>query len=67
MEPIRRLDELVYTVKGKKTMTLAVANGQDPHTIEAVYRGVKEGLVKAKMVGDKEKIEKLAEDKGIDS
>lgn len=39
MEPIRTLDGLVELVKGRKTMTLAVANAQDPHTIEAVYRG----------------------------
>jgi len=67
MEPIRTLDGLVELVKGRKTMALAVANGQDPHTIEAVYRGVKEGLVKAKMVGDRERIEELSREKGVDA
>jgi len=67
MEPIRTLNQLVEHVKGKETMTLAVANGQDPHTIEAVHRGVREGLVKAKLVGDRDKILELSKEKGINS
>lgn len=66
MEPIRTLNQLVEHVKGRETITLAVANGQDPHTIEAVHRGVKEGLVHAKLVGDKDKIIELSKEKGID-
>ncbi len=67
MEPIRTLNQLVEHVKGRETMTLSVANGQDPHTIEAVHRGVKEGLVHAKLVGDRDKIIELSKEKGIDS
>ena len=66
MAPIKSLDELVELIKGRKSMTIAVANAQDPYTIEAVYKGVKEGLVNAKMVGDKERIESLAREKGMD-
>ena len=38
---------------------LAVAVGEDPHTIQAVGRAAKEGLVKAILTGDKAAIQKV--------
>ena len=63
---IKKLSELVDLVKGREKKVLSVARGQDPHTIEAVARAVKEGLVDAILVGDKKKIEELCRQKGID-
>jgi len=62
MEPIRDFETLVKVVKGKKKYTLAVANGQDPHTIEAVTKAFNEGIVNVKLIGDKEKITSLAKE-----
>jgi len=66
MDPIRSLKELVDRVRGQRTMTLAVAAGEDPHTIEATHRGAKEGLVKVVLVGNKASIEKVAKEHGVD-
>jgi len=56
MEPIRKLSQLVELVKGSPSMTMAVAAGEDPATIEAIARGVLEGLISVKMVGQKDRI-----------
>ncbi len=63
---VRKLEDLEELVRGREKKTLAVARGQDPNTIEAVARAVQEGLVNAIMVGEREKIESLAREKGID-
>ena len=55
MEPIRKLSQLVERVKGGPRMTMAVA-AEDPATIEAVARGVLEGLITVKMVGAEDRI-----------
>lgn len=60
MEPIKDFSTLVNVVKNKKKYTLAVANGQDPHTIEAVTKAFNEGLVNVKLIGDIDKIKSLA-------
>ena len=46
---------------------MAVAYGQDTHTIEAVYNAWKEGLVEATLFGDKATIEQACTELGIDS
>ncbi|MCU0284797.1 MAG: phosphate acyltransferase [Acidobacteria bacterium] len=56
MEPIRNLKELEKLVKEKETPTMSVAFAQDEDTIQAVERAVKEKIVKAILVGDKNKI-----------
>jgi len=67
MEQIKKLDDLEKLLRKKKTRRLVVARGQDPNTIMAVYKAVKENLVEVTLVGDKKKIEHLCEEKGIDS
>ncbi len=62
MEPIRDFETLVEVVKKKKRYTLAVANGQDPQTIEAVSKASNEGIVNVKLIGDSEKIKSLAKE-----
>ncbi len=67
MAPVRTLSQMVDFVKGKaKTRRVAVAYGQDPDTIGAVARAVQEKIAEVVLVGDKEKIEKLCKDRGID-
>lgn len=64
---IRRLEELVAEVKASTSKpVVVVACGEDPHTIEAVAQGVNEGLIKTILVGDRTRIEKVAQEHGID-
>lgn len=60
MKPIKKLDELVEIVKKQPSVKLAVANGHDPHTIEATNKAAREGLVDVALVGDADKIEELS-------
>jgi phosphate butyryltransferase len=64
---ITTLDQIVERVKGTPTKRLAVAVAEDPHTIEAVGRAVKEKLVHATLTGDKKAIQKVADDNKIDA
>jgi len=62
---IKRLNEIVQEAKRGKPMTLSVACGDDPHTIEAVGRAVREGIVKATLIGNKGKIEKVSKEHNV--
>ncbi len=55
-----KIDIMLDLVKGREKKRLVVAAGEDPHTIEAVSRAHKEGLVDVTLVGDKGNIEKVA-------
>jgi Phosphotransacetylase len=63
---ITSLAQIVKHIKGQKPRRLAVACGEDPHTIEAVGRAVAEGLVQAVLTGNRSKIESVARDNKID-
>jgi phosphate butyryltransferase len=63
---ITTLNQIVDRVKGKPIKRLAVAVAEDPHTIEAVGRAVKEKLVKAVLTGDKGAIQKVADEAKVD-
>ena len=63
---ITTLDQIVDRVKGKATKRLAVAVAEDPHTIEAVARAVKEKLVHATLTGDEKAIKKVADEAKVD-
>jgi phosphate butyryltransferase len=63
---ITTLDQIVERVKGKTTKRLAVAVAEDPHTIEAVGRAVKEKLVHATLTGDEKAIKKVADEAKVD-
>jgi phosphate butyryltransferase len=63
---ITSLEQIVEHVKGQKPRRLAVACGEDPHTIEAVGRAVKAGLVKAVLTGSRSKIEAVARENNVD-
>lgn len=64
---IKTLDEIVVNVKSKPARRLSVACGEDPHTIEAVGRACREGLVRAVLTGSKAKIEKVAAENKVDT
>lgn len=63
---ITKLSEIVEAARQKGRKRLAVAYGQDSHTIEAVYDAYKEGLVEPTLYGDKEVIEKTCSELGVD-
>ncbi len=63
---ITTLDQIVERVKGTPTKRLSVAVAEDPHTIEAVGRAVKEQMVHATLTGDREAIRKVADAAKID-
>ena len=62
---ITKLNEVVEAALAKGRKRLAVAYGQDSHTIEAVYDAYKEGLVEPTLYGDKEVIEKVCAELSI--
>jgi len=66
VKPILKLQDLLDVVQGEATPTIAVAAGQDPDTILAINRAVKENVVKAIMVGNKEAIVRVANEKGVE-
>jgi phosphate butyryltransferase len=63
---ITTLDQIVERVKNRPIKRLAVAVAEDPHTIEAVGRAVKEKLVKAVVTGDEKAIKKVAAENKVD-
>lgn len=63
---MKRLRDLLGMAKDGGKRTLAVAAADEADTLEAVYHAVKEGLVKAVLVGDQDKIWRIAKERGID-
>ena len=64
---IQHLSELVEEARKKGKKRLAVAYGQDSHTIEAVYAAYREGLVEPTLYGEKAVIEEVCREHGIDA
>ncbi len=64
--PIKKLSELVEKVKNLPRMRVAVAAGEDPHTIEAVARGVTEQMIDATLTGHETHIKEVASEYKID-
>ena len=62
---ITKLNEVVEAALKSGRKRLAVAYGQDSHTIEAVYDAYKEGLVEPTLYGDKPVIEKVCAELNI--
>jgi phosphate butyryltransferase len=63
---ITTLQQIVDRVKALPPRRLSVACGEDPHTIVAVGRAVKEGLAQITLTGDKNAITKVAADNKVD-
>jgi len=63
---IQHLTEIVEEARKKGKKRLAVAYGQDSHTIAAVYDAFKEGLVEPTLYGERAVIEEVCKAEGID-
>ncbi len=63
---IEKLDQIVEEARKRGRRRLAVAYGQDSHTLEAVYAAYQEGLVEPTLYGEKAVIEKICEEEGLD-
>ncbi len=63
---ITHLTEIVAAAVARGKKRLAVAYGQDSHTLEAVYDAYKEGLIEPTIYGDKDIIEKVCAECNID-
>ena len=64
---MKHLSEIVEAAKSRGRKRLAVAYGQDSHTIAAVYDAYNEGLVEPILYGDRIVIEKVCKELNIDS
>ena len=56
---IQHLTEIVDEARKRGKKRLAVAYGQDSHTLEAVYEAYKEGIVEPTLFGEKKVIEQV--------
>ena len=64
---MKHLQEIVEAAQARGKKRLAVAYGQDSHTIEAVYDAYNEGLVEPILYGDRAVIEQVCNELNIDS
>lgn len=62
---IKSLKELIDIAKSKEIKTLSVAVAEDSEVLKAVLQGVDLEIINAILVGNKEKIKKIAEDEGL--
>ena len=67
MAEIRSLEQLVSELKGQPSRRLAVAAGHDPNTIQAAAKAASEDIADVTLVGDKERIEQLCGEFGLDA
>ncbi len=66
MGEIKKLADIVVEARAKGRKKMAVAYGQDSHTLEAVYAAYKEGLVEPILYGEKAVIEQVCAEHGVD-
>ncbi|MCK4630553.1 MAG: phosphate butyryltransferase [Bacteroidales bacterium] len=62
---IKKLDEMFDALKSGKKKRLIAAFANDAHTIEAIHKAVKLGIIDATLVGDKKIIESVCEKENI--
>ncbi len=64
---IRTLDQMVEKVRSlQKRYRIAVAWAQDPNTVGAINRAVKNGFIEAVMIGNRIRINAICRNSGID-
>ena len=66
MLPIRSLEQLVTQLQDQPLRRVAVAAGQDPHTIQAAARAAAENIAEIVLVGHRERIAALCAEHGLD-
>ena len=62
---ITKLNEMFDALKSGKKKRLVAAFANDAHTIEAIHKAVKLGVIEATLVGDKKVIESVCEKENI--
>ncbi len=67
MGEIKKLADIVVEARAKGRKKMAVAYGQDSHTLEAVYAAYQEGLVEPIIFGEQAVIEEVCKEHNIDS
>ena len=67
MGEIKKLADIVVEARAKGRKKMAVAYGQDSHTLEAVYNAYQEGLVEPIIFGEKAVIEQICAEHNIDA
>ncbi|MHB8106450.1 MAG: phosphate acyltransferase [Candidatus Cryosericum sp.] len=67
MIPMTHLSDIPAAVKGLPRKRMAVAYGEDAHTLQAVQRAVREGIVDAVVVGSATKIAEVASASDVDT
>ena len=67
MGEIKKLADIVVEARAKGRKRMAVAYGQDSHTLEAVYNAYQEGLVEPIIFGEKAVIEQICAEHNIDA
>lgn len=63
---IQHLTQIVEEARKRGKKRLAVAYGQDSHTLQAVYEAYREGLVEPTLYGERSVIEEVCKTEGID-
>ena len=63
---IQHLTEIVEEARKRGKKRLAVAYGQDSHTLQAVYEAYREGLVEPTLYGQRSVIEEVCRQENID-
>lgn len=63
---ITKLSQIVEEARSRGPKSMAVAYGQDAHTIRAVYEAYREGLVNPVIFGDERVINEVCRAEGID-
>lgn len=64
---IKKIDDIAKIVEGKPKKRVAIAFGEDAHSLEAAERGIKEGLFNVINFAKKTKIEEIAQKSNIDT
>ncbi len=64
---IKRIEDIVEKVKGKPKKRIAIAFGEDPHSLQAAERGVREGIFGIINFARKNKVNEIAKKKNIDT
>ena len=62
---LRNMSQIVQAAKERPSIRMVVASAADPTVLEAVIRGAKDNLAEPILVGDKDKIEGIAKEKGF--
>lgn len=63
---LKSLEEITEEVKSREKRMVSVAYGQDAHTLQAIEKGVKEGLFNAMVFASKAEVERVASANNVD-